>query len=26
MPNPRALQVKVMPATKNSGGRLTEIM
>ena len=26
MPNPRALQVKVMPATKTSAGRLTEIM
>ena len=26
MPNPRGLQVKVMPATERSGGRLTEIM
>jgi len=26
MPNPRGLQVKVMPSSENSGGRLTEIM
>jgi len=26
MPNPRGLQVKVMPASESSGGRLTEIM
>jgi len=25
MPNPRGLQVKVMPSSENSGGRLTEI-
>lgn len=26
LPNPRGLQVKVMPSSKESGGRLTEIM